>query len=124
MKKKLKISYNSPVVLTFVLICLAVLILGFITLGKSTSLLFMTYHSSLLDPLTYVRFFTHVFGHNGWEHLLNNAAFLLLLFQIRLNLYSRLLMFLKLILPANSKNLMTVYSVLIISRLFHEYAKV
>ena len=79
MKKKLKISYNSPVVLTFVLICLAVLILGFITLGKSTSLLFMTYHSSLLDPLTYVRFFTHVFGHNGWEHLLNNAAFLLLL---------------------------------------------
>ncbi len=79
MKKKLKISYNSPVVLTFVLICLAVLILGFITLGKSTSLLFMTYHSSLLDPLTYVRFFTHVFGHNGGEHLLNNAAFLLLL---------------------------------------------
>lgn len=79
MKKKLKISYNSPVVLTFVLICLVVLILGFLTLGKSTSLLFMTYHSSLFDPLTYVRFFSHVFGHNGWEHLLNNAAFLLLL---------------------------------------------
>ena len=29
--------------------------------------------------MTYVRFFTHVFGHSGWEHFINNAAYLLLL---------------------------------------------
>ena len=73
--KKLKISYNSPVVLTFVLICAIVLVVGMITRGNSTKLLFMTYHSPLNDFFTYPRFFTHVFGHGGWEHFINNAAF-------------------------------------------------
>ena len=79
MKKKLKISYNSPVVLTFVLICLIVLLIDGLTQGKSTELLFMTYHSSLTNPLTYLRFFTHVLGHGGWKHFIGNAAYLLLL---------------------------------------------
>ncbi len=79
MKKKLKISYNAPVVLTFVLICLFVLMIGFITGGNSTALLFMTYRSGLANPLTYVRLFTHIFGHSGWEHFLGNSAYLLLL---------------------------------------------
>ena len=39
----------------------------------------MTYHSSLSDPLTFVRFFTHVMGHSGWEHFISNASYLLLL---------------------------------------------
>jgi GlpG protein len=39
----------------------------------------MTYHSSLKNPLTYIRFFTHVFGHSGWEHFIGNASYLLLL---------------------------------------------
>ncbi len=79
MKKKLKISYNSPVILTFVLICLVVLIIDGLTMGRSTNLLFMTYHSSLANPMTYLRFFTHVLGHSGWSHFINNAAYLLLL---------------------------------------------
>ena len=77
--KRLKITYNSPVILTFVLICLVALVLGMITRGTTTEMLFMTYHSSLKNPMTYVRFFTHVFGHSGWEHFINNAAYLLLL---------------------------------------------
>ena len=77
--KRLKITYNSPVVLTFVLICLVALVLGMLTRGTTTEMLFMTYHSSLKNPMTYVRFFTHVFGHSGWEHFINNAAYLLLL---------------------------------------------
>ena len=79
MKKKLHISYNAPVVLTFILACLVVLILGMLTSGKSTQLFFMTYHSSLLNPLTYLRFFTHVFGHAGWSHFIGNASYILLL---------------------------------------------
>ena len=79
MKKKLKISYNAPVVLTFALICLVVLVIDGLTMGKSTNLLFMTYHSSLANPLTYIRFFTHILGHSGWSHFINNAAYLLLL---------------------------------------------
>ena len=79
MKKKLKISYNAPVILSFVIMCLAVMLIGMLTGGKSTRLLFMTYHSSLANPLTYLRFFTHVFGHSSWSHFIGNAAYLLLL---------------------------------------------
>lgn len=77
--KKLKITFNSPVVLGFIFISLAVLILGFLTMGKSSELLFMTYHSSLTNPLTYVRVFTHVLGHSGWGHYIGNATYILLL---------------------------------------------
>ena len=79
MKKKLKISYNAPVALTFILICFATMIIGYLTGGRSTQLLFMTYHSSLLNPLTYLRLFTHVLGHAGWSHFIGNASYILLL---------------------------------------------
>ncbi len=77
--KKLKITFNSPVVLGFIFLSLAVLVLGILTLGKSNELLFMTYHSSLKDPLTYIRLFTHVLGHSGWAHYIGNASYILLL---------------------------------------------
>jgi GlpG protein len=77
--KKFKITFNSPVVLGFIFLSLAVLILGFVTMGRSNELLFMTYHSALTNPFTYIRFFTHVFGHGGWEHYIGNAAYILLL---------------------------------------------
>lgn len=77
--KKFKITFNSPVVLGFIFISLAVLLLGFATLGVSNEVLFMTYHSSLTNPLTYIRFFTHVLGHGGWDHYIGNASFILLL---------------------------------------------
>lgn len=77
--KKFKITFNSPVVLGFIFISLAVLILGVVTMGKSNELLFVTYHSGLTNPMTYIRFFTHVLGHSGWEHYIGNAAYILLL---------------------------------------------
>lgn len=77
--KKLKITFNAPVTLSFVFVSFAVLIAGILTGGMSTQLLFMTWHSPLLSPLTYVRFFTHVLGHSGWEHYVGNMAYILLL---------------------------------------------
>ena len=77
--KTLKITNNSPAVLGFVLLSFAVLILGIVTGRSSTQLLFMTYHSSLTNPLTYLRFFTHVLGHNGWTHFIGNMSYILLL---------------------------------------------
>ena len=77
--KTLKITNNSPAVLGFVLLSFAVLILGIVTGRSSTQLLFMTYHSSLTNPLTYLRFFTHVLGHNGWAHFIGNMSYILLL---------------------------------------------
>ncbi len=78
-KRKLRISFNSPVILCFVLICFAATGLNVLTGGRSNTLLFMTYHSSLTSPLTYVRFITHIFGHVSWEHFISNSLYLLLL---------------------------------------------
>ena len=79
MKNKLKITWNSPVILTFVSICILATLLNTITGGTTNEIFFMTYHSSLRSPLTYVRFFSHVFGHADWEHLIGNMSYILLL---------------------------------------------
>lgn len=73
-----RIRYNSPVVLTFALLSLAALLLDRLTLGWANLRLFSVYRCSLLDPLAYVRFFTHVLGHAGFGHLMNNMLLLLL----------------------------------------------
>lgn len=78
-KLNLKLSYNSPVILTFAGICLVTLILNWITRGLSNRLLFICYgHPSLLDPLTYLRAFSYVFGHSGFSHFAGNMTMLLL----------------------------------------------
>lgn len=74
-----KISYNSPVVLSFAFISFIVLILNMVTKGKSNTLLFCTYRTSLADPLIYVRLFTHVLGHANIQHYINNMMLLLLI---------------------------------------------
>lgn len=79
MKKKLVIYLNAPITLGFTAICLLVLLLQYLTNGLSTNILFSTYGSSFLDPLTYVRLIGHVFGHADFEHLLSNMLFILLL---------------------------------------------
>lgn len=73
-----KIKYNSPVILSFTLLSFCILILGYFTSGVSTSLLFCVYRSSPLDPLFYIRLFTHVLGHVDWQHFLNNFMLILL----------------------------------------------
>lgn len=79
MKKKYRITFNSPVTLSFVTVCFVVMIINYITRGTSNQAAFMTYHSSLTSLMTYVRLFTHVLGHSGWEHFIGNMTYILLL---------------------------------------------
>ena len=74
-----KIHYNSPVILTYFLISLVSLILGFITNDRLTTALFSVYRSSLTDPFTYVRLFGHVLGHADLNHFLSNMLLLLVI---------------------------------------------
>lgn len=74
---RLRISFNSPVVLGFTFICFGALILNLITSGASNEYLFSVYRSSLLNPLTYFRFVGHIFGHAGWEHFMGNIMLIL-----------------------------------------------
>lgn len=79
MKKKTKIYLNAPITLGFAGICVLSLLLQLITNGVSTKLLFSTYGSSLLHPLTYVRLLGHIFGHADFNHLVSNMLYILLL---------------------------------------------
>ena len=77
--QKLKISFNSPAILVFALICVAVQVVNVLTGGASNRLLFSVYRAPLSDPLTWVRMVCHVFGHADWNHLLNNMMYILIL---------------------------------------------
>lgn len=79
MKKHLRITFNSPVVLSFAMICLAALFLNSVSGGMMNRLLFSTYHSRISNPMTWLRFFTHVIGHSGWAHFAGNMSYILLL---------------------------------------------
>jgi len=75
----MKITYNSPVVLTFTLIAVSVLLLNEVLTGLISNY-FVTYpHFQFSDPLDYFRLFSHVIGHANWEHLVGNFAFILLI---------------------------------------------
>lgn len=75
--KKLRLSYNAPVVLSFALASLAALTLNVITGGRSNNLLFSVYRAPLTDPLSYLRLFLHVLGHSGYAHYLGNMMLIL-----------------------------------------------
>ena len=78
-KNTLKLHYNSPVVLTYSIICTVMLILNYLTAGwMNTNLLAFYGHASLLDPFTYMRAFLYIFGHANWDHLFSNLILLML----------------------------------------------
>lgn len=74
---RVKISFNSPVILSFTILCFVSLLLGMLTKGATTNLFFSVYRSSLMSPATYIRFAGHVLGHAGWEHFMGNIMLIL-----------------------------------------------
>ncbi len=78
-KTRLKLTYNSPVILTFAAICLVTVIVDYITGGASNRLLFVCYgQPNYLDPLTYFRMFSYAFGHANFAHFAGNMTLFLL----------------------------------------------
>ncbi len=78
-KPKIRISFNSPVILGFTAICFVAFVLDLITFGASNDVVFSVYRSSLLNPLTYVRFIGHIFGHADLNHLMGNLMMILVI---------------------------------------------
>lgn len=74
---KIRISFNSPTILIFSFFCFLALLLNVMTRGRTNTLFFSVYRSSLRNPLTYIRLFGHVLGHANWQHLLGNITFIL-----------------------------------------------
>lgn len=73
------LQYNSVLILSYFFISFIVLILSMLTHKQSNDLLFSSYRSSLFNPLTYIRLFTHVLGHDNWRHFSSNFMILLLI---------------------------------------------
>ena len=77
-RKRIPISFNSPVILGFAALSFIALLLGLVTGGVANTLLFSTYRTSAFDPLALVRMFTYVLGHADFEHWLTNITLLLI----------------------------------------------
>ena len=76
----MKIHYNSPVILTYTIICIAVIILNNLFHIPITKYLFTVYPGfNFLNPLDYFRLFSHIIGHISWAHLLSNFSMILLI---------------------------------------------
>ena len=75
----LQFDYNSVVILTYLFISLGAWFLNTITRGGTNKLLFSNYRSSWLNPLTYIRLFTHSIGHKDWDHFVSNFLYILLI---------------------------------------------
>ena len=76
---KLKITFNAPAILTFALACVVVQVLNVLTHGESNRVLFSTYRSSLINPLTWLRCVTHVLGHADYAHYISNIMLMLVI---------------------------------------------
>ncbi|MBK9106259.1 MAG: rhomboid family intramembrane serine protease [Saprospiraceae bacterium] len=74
----MKLKFNSPVILGFSLVCVAVFVLDKIMAG--TLMPFFTLGNvNASSGLSILTLFTHVIGHASIEHLLGNLTFILLL---------------------------------------------
>jgi membrane associated rhomboid family serine protease len=72
------LKYNSPVILTYALLSLAVLGIAHLTDGRSNILLFSVYRTSWTDIPAYIRVFTYALGHANLGHYFNNFLLILL----------------------------------------------
>ena len=72
-----RLQYNSPVVLSFALLSLGVLLLGMATSGDSTRKFFSVYRAPLTDLWTWPRFVLHVLGHSSYSHYIGNMMMIL-----------------------------------------------
>ena len=76
----MKLRYNSPAVLSYALLSVAVLVADFFFGGKVALALFAA--PPVFDfssPLAYFRMISHVAGHSDWGHLVGNFALILLI---------------------------------------------
>ncbi|MGH1338468.1 MAG: rhomboid family intramembrane serine protease [Aureispira sp.] len=83
----LKIRYNSPVILTFSLICIAVYMVDLVanmngapnTLGPITRQFFTLAGFDWYNPLDYVRMVSYTMGHSNQAHIMGNMSIFLLI---------------------------------------------
>lgn len=75
----MKITYNSPVILTFTLLCTTVMVIATAVGDWFTQTYFAVGHPFVAgNPLSWIRMFSHIAGHGNWPHLFGNFTIILL----------------------------------------------
>ena len=72
----MKIKYNSPVILTYAIISICVLV--FCSNGFLAKYFSSPAHLSFSDPYFYLRLISYIAGHGSWSHLIGNLMIILL----------------------------------------------
>lgn len=78
MNIKVYFEYNAVITLSYFFICFIVLILNYLTHGKSNDW-FTCRRRSIWSLKTYICLITHAFGHADWDHFYRNFLMLLLI---------------------------------------------
>lgn len=73
---KLRIHFNSPVILTYTLLSLALVVISLLT-GNWVLKSFGLFYSSWADPRMYLRMLSHILVHADFEHFVGNFMFIL-----------------------------------------------
>jgi len=78
-KRNFAIDFNAPVILWLTIIALAILIIDLITPNSLVNIVMLlgARRTSLLDPMQYVRLFTHVLVHADIAHYVGNFMLIL-----------------------------------------------
>ncbi len=89
----MRLSYNSPVILSFTLLSASVLLLDRILGGGLVLTGFaVPARPDLFSPIDWFRLFSHIAGHQDWEHLTSNFALILLIGPVLEEKYSSTLL--------------------------------
>ena len=75
----MRITYNSPVILSFALLSTIVFVLDRFTGAEIMQYFLVHDNINWANPLSIATLVTHVMGHGSMEHLLGNMTFILLL---------------------------------------------
>ena len=76
---KIKISYNSPVVLSFSILASAVFLMQYMTSSIGYGWFHLPGHFQHANIISYFQLFSYPLGHASTEHLIGNLSFILLL---------------------------------------------
>lgn len=94
------LQYNSVLILSYFFISFIVLVLGKVSNKATDNLLFSSYRSSIFNPLTYIRMFTHILGHENWKHFSSNFLYILLIGPILEEKYGTINLLLMMVITA------------------------
>lgn len=75
----MRLTFNAPVVLGYVMLCAAVLLAAEFVSPLTLWYVSLPPSPDLSDPATWLRLVTHVAGHADFDHFAANAVYLLLL---------------------------------------------